>query len=421
MIRYGACPPVAFTTVTRSPTPLDPATLQAAAPPAVEAAEPAEAARPRILPIVVAAPGTPVATTIELGIDPIRPAPALRTVNLDVPPAIWRNTPPPPRRRSSYWMAMGLIGASVLALGYVLVNPPGRAAKAAGEVTAAAPVIPARNVSPAEEPAPAPVPEPVAAPAIVTSPPTVLPVMVETPSGEIRLSEAATGGSPGGSLITRVGALSVSATEITVAQFSEFVTHSGYKNPLWQNYPCESAGGRLPEWDNPGYAQGDDFPVVCVSWADASAYARWLAGVTGASYRLPTEAEWEYLANAGSTSRYWWGDEFLSRMAACQSCPPKVPTQPAAARTFPANPFGLFETLGNVREWTCSAYAPYTEGTAKDCSSSARSFALRGGSWQQGQQSLASRQRDESEADHRDVWTGFRVVRDPAGSGSAPQ
>jgi len=86
-------------------------------------------------------------------------------------------------------------------------------------------------------------------------------------------------------------------------------------------------------------------PVINVTWQDASAYAQWLSEETGKSYRLPIEAEWEYAARGGTTTRYWWGDDFDEQYANCNA-PFTGKTSPVGS--FPANPFGLSDTAGNV-------------------------------------------------------------------------
>ena len=282
----------------------------------------------------------------------------------------------PPKAAPSRTTPTLLLVFAALVVGYVLVNPPGRPEKPISR-------LPVVEAPPAAAPTEAPA---AAVPALQV--PETLPL-------------------PGRSI--RIG-----ATEITFAQFRNFIEQSGYANLRWQNYPCESAGGRLPDWDRPGYAQQEESPVVCVSWVDAEAYTRWLSAETGQRYRLPTEAEWEYAARGSSGGRYWWGAAFDPSKATCQSCPPKVPTQPSATRTFPANPFGLYEVLGNVREWTCSALETSSSATTGACtaSTSAPGVMLRGGSWFQDRNKLALDYREAAAPDRRDVWTGFRIVRE---------
>jgi formylglycine-generating enzyme required for sulfatase activity len=95
-------------------------------------------------------------------------------------------------------------------------------------------------------------------------------------------------------------------------------------------------------------------PVINVSWEDAVAYAKWLSEQTGKRYRLPTEAEWGYAARAGSTTRFWWGDEVQQDgkvWANCLGCGSDWGLRTAPVGSFPANPFGLYDMAGNVDEW----------------------------------------------------------------------
>ncbi|MBC7503064.1 MAG: SUMF1/EgtB/PvdO family nonheme iron enzyme, partial [Herminiimonas sp.] len=121
--------------------------------------------------------------------------------------------------------------------------------------------------------------------------------------------------------------------EVTVGQFRRFLALSGYQpesiadgtggygyNPAYD--PASSARGdafegrdRQYSWLNPGFAQTDDHPVVNVTWNDAVAMSKWLSDTEGKTYRLPTEAEWEYAARAGTRTRYYSGDEPRSLLA----------------------------------------------------------------------------------------------------------
>ena len=106
-------------------------------------------------------------------------------------------------------------------------------------------------------------------------------------------------------------------TELTVGEFKRFATATGYqtdaeKDAVFKGCYARKDGKFEPQpelsWRKPGYKQGDDYPVACVSWNDATAYIQWLSQQTGQSYRLPTEAEWEYAARAGTTTSRHWGD-----------------------------------------------------------------------------------------------------------------
>src|SRR5262249_7834856 len=93
-------------------------------------------------------------------------------------------------------------------------------------------------------------------------------------------------------------------------------------------------------------------PVINVSWEDAKAYVAWLSQVTGKAYRLLSEAEWEYAARAGTTTRYSWGDDAVAGDANCDGCGGGWKLQQTApAGTFKPNAFGLHDMHGNVWEW----------------------------------------------------------------------
>lgn len=241
-----------------------------------------------------------------------------------------------------------------------------------------------------------------------------LPPMIDLPPGRWQpLADSRHGRLPEAA---EVPALRISRSEITVEQFGLFVRHTRYRNPAWQEFPCIGAGAAL-DWSSPGYDQAQTFPVVCVSAADAAAFADWLGKQTGRATRLPTELEWEYAARAGSDTRFWWGAAYDPAYAECAGCPPRLPQRPTYVGTRPANAFGLVDTAANVREWTCSVYARLELGEFGRCAAvvdESTNLTVRGGSWQEPVEALASGYRRPFGAQHRNVWTGFRVV-EPGG------
>ena len=194
----------------------------------------------------------------------------------------------------------------------------------------------------------------------------------------------------------------IGRAEVTVAQFRQFVQRSGYSNPRWAAEPCEGGSG---SWDDPGYAQTDSHPVVCVDWDDARSYAEWLAKETGRQFRLPSDREWEYAAAAGSTSSYWWGNALTEANAVCADCSRQSPSKPWIVASLGSNAWGLFGTASNVREWSCSALA---QG---NCASAAEpgERITRGGSWRDPASALQSDFRASLGKARRNTWTGFRV------------
>ena len=105
------------------------------------------------------------------------------------------------------------------------------------------------------------------------------------------------------------GRFALGETEVTRGAFAAFVRATGHAPPpgCWKHMGSKWTEQSGKDWQDPGYVQDDRHAVVCVSWGDAQAYARWLSTRTGRAYRLPTEAEWEYAARAGVASARFWG------------------------------------------------------------------------------------------------------------------
>lgn len=157
-------------------------------------------------------------------------------------------------------------------------------------------------------------------------------------------------------------------------------------------------------------------PVFNVSWHDAVAYTQWLSSKTGKTYRLPSEAEWEYAARAGSTTNYSWGDGLGYDHAYCRGCNNQWSglTAPEVG-SFSANRWGLHDMHGNVAEWVQDCWnqnyrgAP-TDGSAWE-SGECGKRVLRGGSWDNEWKELRSAYRSRSSTEGRSGNIGFRVAR----------
>ena len=170
---------------------------------------------------------------------------------------------------------------------------------------------------------------------------------------------------------------------------------------------------------------GDAQPAVNLSWNDAQAFVEWLTweGGAGKRFRLPTEAEWEYAARAGASTRYYWSDDIDPRYAnfSDRNDPTgasvgnlddgQAVTAPVG--TYLPNAFGLHDIAGNVWEWTCSEYLPNYGSEEQRCSAKRPNEGLRvtrGGSWNNGPGELRSAKRLSRKPGDRDAFTGFRVV-----------
>ncbi len=182
---------------------------------------------------------------------------------------------------------------------------------------------------------------------------------------------------------------------------------------------CVDAGG-CASYSPPDNGWGrDSRPAINVNWADARGYARWLSSRTGRNYRLPSEAEWEYAARAGSEGAYAWGDDIGTNRANCLDCGSEWDTRsPAPTRSFPANEWGLYDMHGNVWEWTQDCWHDSYERAPADGSAwearggtMCQARVLRGGSWYSRPRSLRSATRYTYSPDRRYFNTGFRVVR----------
>ena len=177
---------------------------------------------------------------------------------------------------------------------------------------------------------------------------------------------------------------------------------------------CASAECELPEDGDWGRGRR---PVINVSWEEAKAYTAWLSAQTGQRYRLPTDAEWEYAARAGTTTKFWWGDEIGRGHANCADCNSLWDGE-KTARTgkFPPNPFGLHDTAGNVFEWVEDCWHDSYKDAPKDGSPLQKEGCgkrvIRGGGWSFPAKESRSANRWRDFPTRRSEDTGFRVVRE---------
>jgi formylglycine-generating enzyme required for sulfatase activity len=229
--------------------------------------------------------------------------------------------------------------------------------------------------------------------------------------------------------------------EVTVGQFRKFLEAAGYKTDAEKGTGFKGAfvvadgKGKLAEdasWRNPYFKQTDEHPVVCVSWNDARAFVDWLnatdkAKPAGSTYRLPTEAEWEYACRAGTTTWYQWGDDPDKGKGWCNAGDLTVKkTFPdwtvfnwddgflytAPVGSFKANAFGLHDMHGNAWEWCQDWYGAYKEGDQTDPGGpeSGVHRVRRGGSWGSDPGALRSACRSGPHPELRYGGAGFRLV-----------
>ena len=211
----------------------------------------------------------------------------------------------------------------------------------------------------------------------------------------------------------------IATHEVTVGQFGEFAKASGHKTTAQvKGYSFAGARERISghSWKRTSFAQKDNEPVINVSWEDAVEFCKWLSAKEGKTYRLPTEAEWEFACRGGTATAYPWGEKFDPRCANTEDEKDGWPfTAPVGAFSRCHNPAGLYDMIGNADEWCADGYGPYPEGPVSDPTGDANSTrrVTRGGSWYDDPtECRAGARRNEEQTVSRNM-IGFRVVRNP--------
>ncbi|MCX6278122.1 MAG: SUMF1/EgtB/PvdO family nonheme iron enzyme [Bacteroidetes bacterium] len=239
-----------------------------------------------------------------------------------------------------------------------------------------------------------------------------------------------------------VSGFSMGKYEVTVSQFKKFIDETGHRTDadkdggsyMWTGSEWEKRAGVTWRCDAEGNARPQneyDHPVIHVSWNDAVEYCRWLSGKTGNTYRLPTEAEWEYAAGNGAKhTRYSWGngepwgknggnvaDEAAKRKFSGWTIfsgydDGYVFTSPVG--TYNPNEFGLYDMTGNVWEWCSDWYgAQYYQGSPAsnpEGPSSGSDRVFRGGGWLIYPQYCRTSYRSDRTPGYRNYYLGFRLV-----------
>ncbi len=177
---------------------------------------------------------------------------------------------------------------------------------------------------------------------------------------------------------------------------------------------CLSAGGCTQNPQDRGWGRGNR-PVLYVSWFDAQQYLQWLGNLSGQEYRLLSEAEWEYVARAGSKTSFWWGDEVGVDKAICMGCGENYDgSMTTPTGSFEQNPFGLYDVHGNVFEWVQDCWNGTYAGAPADgsawVSGDCSLRVLRGGSWGKPPESMRSARRINDQPSLRSGKRGFRVA-----------
>ena len=273
-----------------------------------------------------------------------------------------------------------------------------------------------------------------AAPVVILDDP-VAPRMVVVPAGEFTMGsptdEPGRLATEGPQRRVRIAhPLAVSMFAIVYGEFAEFLAATRYRSSA----PCVTfedggfAARKGRDWNNPGVPATPRDAARCVSFEDATAYTAWLSKKTGHAYRLLSEAEYEYINRAGTTTAFWWGRDAAAGCAFANGfdldakpyagAPAPIACHDGAAGasrvgTLKPNGFGLFDTSGNVASWTADCWnarlsAGPTDGSAR-MTGACRNRVLRGGSW--ASVDLRAARRDRDRVDAATAYYGFRVAR----------
>ena len=229
--------------------------------------------------------------------------------------------------------------------------------------------------------------------------------------------------------VTIARPFAIGVYEVTRDEYSRFVRATNYSSregSCLVNEGLEWTELAGVNWRTLAFPQTVRHPAVCISWNDATAYVTWLSRHTGAEYRLPTAAEWEYAARAGTNTPWYWGNrtEVQCRYAngadgatefpwrtGCDDAYPKT----SLVGSFQSNDFGLHDMLGNAWEWVQDCFnwsyvgAPANGSAWEEGDCSAR--VMRGASWASTPKYLRAAHRAGERASFRSDYTGFRVAR----------
>jgi len=229
------------------------------------------------------------------------------------------------------------------------------------------------------------------------------PALIRIPAGSFIMGDDSNMHTAPTHKVTLNKAFAIGKYEVTFEEYDFFAQSTG--KPL----PGDNGWGR------------EDRPIIHVSWEDANAYAQWLSKTTGKKFRLPTEAEWEYVARAGSTTRFWWGDNEQDakgkancRRGCSSSFSGLFGSKTAPVGSYLPNPFGVYDTAGNVSEWVQDCYEEnYTEANSNGIAhehTQCQGRVVRGGSTKDNIQRLSSSARDNIPSGYLNETLGFRLV-----------
>ncbi|WP_022954665.1 formylglycine-generating enzyme family protein [Leucothrix mucor] len=230
--------------------------------------------------------------------------------------------------------------------------------------------------------------------------------------------------------LVTVKSFEIAQHEVTVAQFRQFILETDYLTdsekelvgcvslnlnqgkPSWYMDPEYS-------WHSSRFEMSEESPVVCISWDDTQAYIKWINAKTGRQYRLPTGAEWEYAARAGSSTAFAWGDRPRRKFANYKGVGGADRWRYSSpVGSFPPNAFNLYDMAGNVWEWVEDCWHERYDGAPKDGSAwltqcdKLNTRTRRGGAWDTVEASVRPAIRSKGGENDRSYVYGFRLAHD---------
>ncbi|MDM8559131.1 formylglycine-generating enzyme family protein [Candidatus Parabeggiatoa sp. HSG14] len=251
------------------------------------------------------------------------------------------------------------------------------------------------------------------------------PDMIVIPTGTFKMGDIQDSGDDSEKPVHQVSikSFAMGRYEVTNAEFVQFANSIKSRGPDGQRWFLTK---EKDENSHIVLGSSDDFevesgyknhPVLKVSWYGAVAYTEWLSQQTGKQYRLPSEAEWEYAARAGTDTEYWWGNDIGSNRANCKNsaCGDRF-EKTAPVGSFKPNPFGLYDTAGNLWELVADSWHDNYEEAPTDGSvwieGDDSLVVVRGGSWYGVSSRIRSANRINSKPSYRFKRFGFRLARE---------
>ena len=256
------------------------------------------------------------------------------------------------------------------------------------------------------------------------------PGMVRIPRGEFLMGDNAGDDDARPAHPVTLDAYDIGAYEVTNEEYARFVKATGHRSPRVYALPSavtperaegfRRLGARFSWTGDTPPAGKEKHPVVLVALEDAVAYCAWLSKETGATYRLPTEAEWEKAARMGAKGKRPWGDDIdPSRANYLLRAEDKEQSSTKPVGSYPPTSSGLYDIVGNAWEWVSDFYAPYAAGAVTNPRGpdSGAQRIVRGGAWLDNElELLVLSHRHEAAADIYSYSIGFRLVREVKGA-----